>query len=87
MKKVMITIVALGLVTLAAGDALAAPRRFRIFRPVAAQPAPGAARIETGYRAFSYEPGPTPMVRVTRGFTPAAKPGWMNATTKALGKY
>ena len=88
MKKLMITAVVLTLATLATSDAFAAGRRCRTYAPVAVQPAPVAvARAENGYRAFSYQPGATTNVGVVRRTTRATQPGYMNAGTKALGKY
>jgi len=85
MKKLIITTVVLTLATLATSDAFAAGRRCGRYAPVAVQPAPVAvARAESGYRAFSYQPGTTMNVqRATR----AAQPGYLNAGTKALGRY
>jgi len=87
MKKLLITAVVLTLATLATSDAFAAGR-CRTYAPVAVQPAPVAvARAEDGYRAFSYQPGATMNVGVVRRTTRASQPGYMNAGTKALGKY
>ena len=88
MKKLIITAVVLTLATLATSNAFAAGRRCRSYAPVAVQPAPVAvARAESGYRAFSYQPGTTMNVGVIRPATRAAQPGYLNAGTKALGKY
>ena len=88
MKKLMITAVVLTLATFATSDAFAGGRRCRTYAPVAVQPAPVAvARAENGYRAFSYQPGATTNVGVVRRTTRATQPGYMNAGTKALGKY
>ncbi len=60
----------------------------REYAPVAVQPAPVAvARVENAYRAFSYQPGTTMNVGVVRRVTRVAQPGYLNAGTKALGKY
>ena len=88
MKKLILTTLVLALATLATSNAFAAGRRCRTYAPVAVQPAPVAvARAENGYRAFSYQPGAATNVGVVRRTTRAAQPGYMNAGTKATGRY
>ena len=89
MKKLILTVVAVGLATVLATEAQAGPFAWlRRGHPVMVRPAPVAtARPEGGYRAFSYEPGPVVTMPATRGFTRANRPAYTNATTKALGKY
>lgn len=87
MKKLILTVVAVGLATVLATEAQAGPFAWlRRGRPVMVRPAPMATvRTDAGYRAFSYEPGPAVTVRA-----PAVRrnqPAFTNATTKALGKY
>jgi hypothetical protein len=60
----------------------------REYPSVAMQPAPVAlARVENGYRAFSFQPGTATTNYVIRRTTRAAQPGYMNAGTKATGRY
>lgn len=89
MKRLILTVVAVGLAMVLATEAQAGPFAWlRRGRPVMVRPAPVATvRAEEGYRSFSYEPGPAVAVPATRGFTRAKQPGYMSATTKALGKY
>ena len=68
MRKVITSLVALGLATVLVADAQAGPFGwFRRGRPVYVQPAPARApamaRAEEGYRAFAYEPA-----RVEQGY-------------------
>jgi hypothetical protein len=89
MKKFLITAVVMGAAIFVAGTAEAGRRPCRAYRtyaPVAVQPAPVAtAQAQTGYRAFSYQPTDT----VVRRSVPmrAARPGYLNAGTKASGRY
>jgi hypothetical protein len=85
MKRTLLTIAIVGLAMLAAKDAFAGP--FCWFGRRAAAPAVpvATAQAQGGYRAYSYEPGmtqPAPRARVR-----TAKPGYMDARTKALGAY
>ena len=88
MKKVILTLVALGLATVVAADAQAGPFGwFRRGRPVYVQPAPAAARVEQGYRSFSYQPA-APEVRY---YAPARRMGggghaYENAINKSMGR-
>ena len=86
MKKLIITALVLGAAIVVAGTAEAGGRRCRTYAPVAVQQTTATARVENGYRAFSYQPGAT-NVGVVRRTTRAPQPGYMNAGTKALGKY
>jgi hypothetical protein len=90
MKKFILVLGVLGLATIAT-TAQAAPRRCipTYYAPVAAAPAavPATAQAETGYRAFSYQPTTGTAVGVMRPASRAAQPGWMNAGTKAIGRY
>jgi hypothetical protein len=88
MKKLILTVVAVGLATVLATEAQAGPLGwFRRGRPVMVRQAPVATvRTEAGYRTFSYEPGAPVIVRA-RGFTRGNQPAYTNATNKALGKY
>jgi hypothetical protein len=89
MKKFLLVLGALGLATLAT-TANAAPRRcVRTYAPVAVAPAAVAqtAQAEGGYRAFSYQPTANVIVGTARTAPRAAQPGWMNAATKAMGRY
>jgi hypothetical protein len=88
MKRLMITAVALAVTILVAGTAEAARRPCRNYAPVYIQPAPVAtARAEAGYRAFSYEPTTGVGVNVRTYRARPAQPGYLNAGTKALGRY
>jgi hypothetical protein len=87
MKKLILTVVAVGLATVLATEAQASPFAwFRRGRPVMVRQAPVATvRTEAGYRTFSYEPGTPVIVRA-----PAVRhnqPAYTNATNKTLGKY
>ncbi len=88
MNKVIVTLAALGLATVMAADVQAGPFGwFRRGRRVYAQPAPATARVEQGYRAFSYEPA-APAVRYQ---APAQRMrggghAYESATNKALGR-
>jgi hypothetical protein len=89
MKKFLLVLGALGLATLAT-TANAAPRRcVTTYAPVAVAPAAVAqtAQAEGGYRAFSYQPTANVIVGTARTAPRAAQPGWMNAATKAMGRY
>jgi hypothetical protein len=96
MKKLLITTVALALTMLVAGTAEAA-RPCRYYTQVYVQPAAvaapvapapvTAARAEAGYRAFSYQPTTNVGVNVRTYRARPAQPGFLNAGTKALGKY
>src|SRR5262245_38641977 len=85
MKRTLMTIAIVGLAMLTAKDAFGGP--FCWFgRRAAAPTAPVAtARTEGGYRAYSYEPGMTQPAAGARVRT--AKPGYLDARTKALGAY
>ena len=101
MKKVMLSLVALGLVAGIAASAEAGPFRwFRRGRPVYMQTAPTTARVETGYRSFSYQPAAgvgyrsfsyQPAVPAV-GYRTPARPmtggghSFENVTNKALGR-
>lgn len=89
MKKLILTVVAVGLAIVLATEAQAGPFAWlRRGRPVMVRPAPVATvPAEQGYRAFSYQPGPVVTAPATRGFTRAKQPAYMNATNKMLGKY
>jgi hypothetical protein len=88
MKKLILTLVAFALVTVAANDAFAWPRLFRRYAPVYATPTPAVVVQPQGqgYRAYSYEPGPTATMRTYRP-APRAATGLGDATRKALGRY
>jgi hypothetical protein len=51
--------------------------------PIAPAP-PAAARADSGYRTFSYEPG---MTTRSYGRSRVRSPGFLDARTKALGRY
>lgn len=90
MKKVILTVAALGLAVLMVTEAQAGPFGwFRRGRPVYVQPAPAAAQAvvpaQTGVRAYSYEPAPAALLyRTYRGG--GAGRAYENATNKALGR-
>jgi hypothetical protein len=89
MKKFLLVLGTLGLATLAT-TAYAAPRRCATtYAPVATAPVavPATAQAETGYRAFSYQPTAPAVVGTARLAPRGAQPGWMNAATKAKGRY
>jgi hypothetical protein len=90
MKKVILTVAALGLAALMVTEAQAGPFGwFRRGRPVYVQPAPAAVQAvvpeQTGVRAYSYEPAPAaPVYRAYRGGGTGR--AYENATNKALGR-
>jgi hypothetical protein len=90
MKKVILTVAALGLAVLTVTEAQAGPFGwFRRGRPVYVQPAPAAAQAvvpaQTGVRAFSYEPATAaPVYRTYRTNTGGA--AYINAINKSLGR-
>ena len=51
--------------------------------PTAPAP-PAAARADSGYRTYSYEPG---MTTRSYGSSRVRSPGYLDARTKALGRY
>ena len=69
---------------LTAGDAFAGPFCFRGRR--AAPAAPVATARADGYRVYSYEPGIAPALN-TGVRTQTAKPPYLDARSKALGRY
>jgi hypothetical protein len=52
--------------------------------PVQAPPPPSTARADSGYRTYSYEPGGAYRAGQTGGF---ARPSYLDARSKALGRY
>ena len=87
MKKVILTVAALGLAALMVTEVQAGVFGWmRRGRPVYVQPAPAAtAQVQPG-RAFSYQPAPAPLVtyRAYRGGTGGH--AYENAINKALGR-
>ena len=87
MKKLILTVVAVGLAMMMVTDASAGIFRWRRrAAPVYVQPAPAAAaEAQPGYRAFSYEPA----APVARYGAPARRTGghaYENAINKSLGR-
>lgn len=86
MKKVLLTIAVIGLAMLTTSDVFAANRRCRS-RGVAAPAAPVATAQAGGYRAYSYEPGMAASARTYRSSAGRSQPPYLNAASKALGKW
>jgi hypothetical protein len=69
-----------------APKAVQAPTQSPAQSPV--QKGGATARVDSGYRAFSYQPGTVePMRYRTTANARMRRPAWTNATTKALGNY
>ena len=91
MKKVILTVAALGLAALMVTEAQAGIfGRGRCGAPVYVQPAPAAAPVATvptqaGVRAFSYQPAPAGQVYRTYRANTGGR-AYTNATNKALGR-
>ena len=88
MKKLILTVVAVGLAMVMVTDASAGIFRWRRrAAPVYVQPAPAAtAQVQPG-RTFSYEPA-APVVRYQmRGRNGGGGPAYTNAINKSLGRY
>jgi len=87
MKKLILTVVAVGLAMVMATDASAGIFGWRRrAAPVYSQPAPAAtAQMNQGYRAFSYEPAPAAPVYLTYRTNTGGK-AYTNATNKSLGR-
>jgi hypothetical protein len=92
MKKVILTLVALGL-AMGLTTTAEAGGRCRGWGPVYYQPAPATApattRVDQGYRTFSYQPAAAPAMRYYQA--PARRTGggraYESAINKSLGRY
>ena len=92
MKKVILTVAAVGLAALMVTEAQAGIFGGRCGAPVYVQPAPAVAPVaaaptQPGVRAFSFQPAPAAPVmtyRAYRGTTGGR--AYTNATNKALGR-
>jgi hypothetical protein len=87
MRKVILTVAALGLAALMVTEAQAGIfGRGGCGAPVYVQPAPAAtAQVQPGVRAFSYQPAPAVVTyRAYRANTGGR--AYTNATNKALGR-
>jgi hypothetical protein len=87
MKKLMLTVVAVGLAMVMVADASAGIFGWRRrAAPVYVQPAPAAtAQVQPGYRAFSYEPA-APVVRYQAAGRATGGRAYESAINKALGR-
>jgi len=91
MKKVILTVAAVGLAALLVTEAQAGIfGRGGCGAPAYAQPAPAAAPVatvptQTGVRAFSYQPAPAAQVYRTYRANTGGR-AYTNATNKALGR-
>lgn len=69
-----------------APKAVQAPTQSPAQSPV--QKGGATARVDSGYRTFSYEPGTyEPMRYSSASSARVRRPAWTNAATKALGQY
>ena len=74
-------------VVLSAGTVFGGEAKSPVQSPVQAPkapPPPTAARADSGYRTYSYEPGATNRSYSRGGLR---TPGYLDARTKALGRY
>jgi hypothetical protein len=92
MKKVILTVAAVGLAALMVTEAQAGIFGGRCGAPVYVQPAPVVAQTaavptQPGVRAFSYQPAPAGPATTFRAYrTNAGGRAYTNATNKALGR-
>lgn len=85
MKRILLTVTVIGLALLTASEAFAAGGRCR--RGYAAPAAPvTTAQAAGGYRTYSYEPGMAPAATYRAPARVGARPSFLDAASKALGK-
>lgn len=87
MKKLILTVVAVGLAMVMVTDASAGIFRWRRrAAPVYVQPAPAAtAQVQPGYRTYSYQPA-APTVRYQTRSRGTGGRAYESAINKALGR-